>query len=131
MVAAAVFSLTLAFNLWLGGRAVAMSGRLPRPWPSVAELRMPPRLARPARAGIVASLTVGWLGVAGRALSGGLSMMFALQGLALVHVATRGKQGRPAILALTYLFTILSDTSSCRSSRQPACSIRLRPCGTA
>jgi hypothetical protein len=107
MVAAAVFSLTLAFNLWLGGRAVAMSGRLPRPWPPMAELRMPPVSLVLLGAGIVASLTVGWLGVAGRALSGGLSMMFALQGLALVHVATRGKQGRPAILALTYLFTIL------------------------
>jgi FtsH-binding integral membrane protein len=58
-------------------------------------------------AALVASLASGWLGIAGRALAGGISMMFALQGLALVHVATREKQGRPALLALTYLFTIL------------------------
>ncbi|MDN8875491.1 hypothetical protein Q0N10_14200, partial [Staphylococcus aureus] len=36
-----------------------------------------------------------------------LAMMFALQGLGLAHLATRGKQGRPAILALLYLFAIL------------------------
>ncbi len=107
VVAAAVFSLTLALNVWLGAKIVFMSGRLPRPWPEIAELRMPPAALILLGAGFLASLFAGWLGVAGRALAGGLIMMFALQGLALVHLITRGKQGRPALLALTYLFTIL------------------------
>jgi hypothetical protein len=107
MVAAAVFSLTLALNLWLGAKVVAMSGRLPRPWPAIPDTRMPTHALILLSAGILAGLTSGWLGVAGRALAGGLAMMFALQGLALIHIATREKQGRVALLALTYLFTVL------------------------
>ena len=107
MIAAAVFSLTLALNLWLGGKVVAMSGRLPRPWPSIPDTRMPTIALVLLSGGILAGLMSGWLGVSGRAVAGGLSMMFALQGLALVHIATREKQGRVALLALTYLFAIL------------------------
>ena len=107
IVAGAVFSLTLAANLWAAAKVVSLSGRLPRPWSPLPEVRMPLLALAFLGAALVASLASGWLGIAGRALAGGISMMFALQGLALVHVATREKQGRPALLALTYLFTIL------------------------
>ncbi len=107
MVAAAVFSLTLALNLWLGAKVVSMSGRLPRPWPLIPEIRMPVVALALLAAAILAGLTAGWLGVAGRALAGGLSMMFALQGLALIHVGTNGRPGRGAVLALSYLLAIV------------------------
>jgi hypothetical protein len=107
MVAAAVFSLTLAGNLWLGAKVVAMSGRLQRPWSPIPDLRMPQLALALLGVAVLVAFASGWLGIAGRALVGGLAMAFALQGLALVHVATRAKQGRPALLALTYLFTLL------------------------
>ena len=56
---------------------------------------------------ILVATTSGWFGTAGRAFAGAMTTVFALQGLALVHLVTRGKPGRGAILALTYAFSLL------------------------
>ena len=66
-----------------------------------------PRLALGILAAALAlAFLSGWPAIAGRAVAGGLGMAFALQGLALVHAATRGRPGRGAILSLTYVLTV-------------------------
>lgn len=106
-VAGAVFGLTLAVNLWLGAKAVFMSGRLPRPWQPLPEARMPGVALALFVSSLLVATASGWAGIAGRALAGAMTMAFALQGLALVHLATRGRPGRGGILGATYFLTLL------------------------
>lgn len=106
-LASAVFGLVLALNLWLAAKAVAISDRLPRPWPSIAAARMP-RVALLALAGSTgAAFLPGFAGTAGLSLAGGLVIAFALQGLAFLHDVSRGRPGRGALLGFAYLLAIL------------------------
>lgn len=105
-VAGCVFSVALALNLWLAGKVVALSGRLPRPWPRARDARMDVTALGAFAAAILLAFGPGFLGVGGRALAGGLAMMFALQGLGLLHLATRGRSGRTALLTLAYILAI-------------------------
>ena len=106
-MAATVFSLALALNFWAGAKVVSLSGRLPRPWPSLPMARMQPSaLGVFGGAVVLALLAPGFIGVAGGAAAGGLGMMFALQGLALLHLVTRGRPARGALLTLAYLLAI-------------------------
>ena len=106
-VAGAVFTLTLALNLWLGAKAVSMSGRLPRHWSPVPETRMPGVALALLASAILVATTAGWAGIAGRALAGAMTMAFAFQGLALVHFATRGRPGRGGVLGAAYFLTLV------------------------
>ena len=103
---AASFAFVLAINLWLGGKVVAISQRLVRPWPFVPAVAVPRAALAALLGAVLAAFLPGFLGVAGLALTGALSTAFALQGLALVHDATRGKPGRGALLAATYFLAI-------------------------
>ena len=105
-VAAAIFSLALALNLWLGAKAVGLSGRLPRPWPPVPETRMPPAALGAAVVGLALLFVPGFVGVGGMTLLGALTMAFGLQGLALLHHVTRGRRARGPLLTFAYLLTI-------------------------
>lgn len=97
----------LALNLWLAGRAVAASGRLTRPWPALAEARMPlPALGLTVIGLILVFLGQGILGFAGLALTGALGGAWALQCLGGIHTALRGKSARPFVLALIYALMI-------------------------
>jgi hypothetical protein len=106
-IAAGVIFAAFLVDLWLAGRIVQISQRLQVPWPNVArEFRVPRLLALVffAAAGLIflggpaaliASLAASVLGVA-----------FALQGLAVVHVATLGLRFRNNLLFLVYLFMV-------------------------
>lgn len=98
----------LALNLWLAAKAVALSGRLPRPWPSLPATTMP----RDALFGLVVAIIVmvmadGFVGVLAQALFGALMAAFALQGLAAIHALTLGRNGRGFILGLVYALVII------------------------
>lgn len=105
-VAAAVFSLAFALNLWIGARAVALSGRLPCPWSPVPETRMPLGALAAVVVGLLLVFVPGFVGVGGMTLLGALMMAFALQGLALLHHVTRGRKGRGPLLTFAYMLTI-------------------------
>ncbi len=105
-VFAAIFTLALAVNAWLAAKAVALSGRLPRPWSPVADIRMPPHALGVLAVAAAAAFASGWAGIGGRALVGGIGMAFALQGLAFLHAVTRGRPARSAILTLSYMLTL-------------------------
>lgn len=103
----AMLSLILAIDLWLAGRTVGISGRLPRPWPGVPGARMPLAAVGCLAAGIVLALFPGFAGAAGTALVGGLCMVFALQGLALMHFASRNRPARGLMLSVAYVMMII------------------------
>ncbi len=105
---AASFVPMQAGNLWLAARAVSMSGRLPRPWPSIPDLAMPrAALGAFAAAFLLAVAGGGYPGLAGQAVAGALFVAFAFQGLALLHAFTRGRPARGAILGGTYVLLLV------------------------
>ena len=106
-IAAGVIFVAFLVDLWLAGRVVQISQRLQVPWPNVArEFRVPRLLALVffvavgliflrGPVALIASLGASVLGVA-----------FALQGLAVLHVATLGLRFRNNLLFLVYLFLV-------------------------
>ncbi len=104
---AGMLTLILGVNLWLAGKVVAISGRLSRPWPDIAAARMPAAAVAAALVGTFLSQSRGFVGVAGAALAGGLTMAFALQGLALLHFVSRHRPGRGLLLSVAYFLTIV------------------------
>jgi predicted membrane protein DUF2232 len=103
------FTLILSLYLWAAGKIVSLSGRLPRPWPSVPELMMPRMAGLLMIFAFALALIPGFIGVFGFALLGALFMAFALQGLAAIHERTRGKSARGIILTGLYLMVFLSQ----------------------
>lgn len=102
-----MLAVILTLNLWLAAKTVAISGLLARPWPDIASTRMPLAAVAAIVIAFFLSRMDGFPGVTGVALFGGLTMAFSLQGLALVHHVTRGRPGRPAILAIVYGLTLI------------------------
>lgn len=106
--AAVVNFLTMVVCLWLAGRIARISGNLPRPWPS-----LPDDLALPAILGALFAASCGLVflgglpGVISSIFAAVLTGTFALQGLALVHVLTRGSTLRFALLFSLYALIAL------------------------
>ena len=95
----------LSFNLWIAARIAQMSNLLSAPWPDIPSgLRVPRPLAIVLAVALGLSFAGNQLGAAGIIVSGAVGMAFALQGLAVVHALTRGKQGaRLPLLIIVYL----------------------------
>jgi hypothetical protein len=91
------------FNLWLAGAIVRMSGRLQRPWPDIAALRLPPLVAGGFAAAIVGSLTPGIVGLVAGLLATTLLMSYAVLGFAIIHKITEGVNVRGLILTGIYV----------------------------
>jgi hypothetical protein len=102
-IAATAFALVLTLNLWIAAKVVAISQRLPRPWPAIAATRMPGSALLLLGAAVLASFVPGLVGVLALAFVGGLLMAFALQGLALLHHVSRGRPGRTGLLVGAYV----------------------------
>lgn len=103
VVGAVVTALVLVLNLYLAGRIVSASGRLPRPWPDIPSLRLPYWFAVVVAIAAVGSWVLpGYLGhillllfIVGLAVIG-------LAGLACVHDMTRDWSMRGVALGLLY-----------------------------
>jgi hypothetical protein len=107
-LAAASFVLMLVLNIWLAAKTVAISEKLPRPWPVIADTTMPrTTLIAFFVALVAAAVTGGFIGLFAMALTGAFACAFALQGLAALHALTRGRPGRPALLGLAYMLLII------------------------
>jgi hypothetical protein len=100
--AAAFASVTNVLNLWLAGRVVNMSGRLPRPWPDLAELRYPAFAALVFVAALAGSALTDLPGALCRLLAASLLIAYVLVGFAVLHALTRYLQNRFFVLASAY-----------------------------
>jgi hypothetical protein len=110
-LAATVFASVLALNLWIAAKVVAISQRLPRPWPPIPQTRMPASALLLLGGAVAVSFMPGFAGVLALAFAGALLMAFALQGLALLHDVSRGRPGRTGLLASAYiLLALISHT---------------------
>lgn len=103
------FTMFLSIYLWLAAKTVAVSKRLPRPWPSVPELAMPRSVLLVVALAMIVSQLGGFLGAFGYALFGAFLMAFTLQGLAVIHERTRGKTGRGFLLAGLYILLFMTQ----------------------
>jgi hypothetical protein len=98
------YVLLFAANLWLAGRIVQVSNLLVRPWPDIAgELRMPRALAVGFLASLAAFVLAGFTGAIVSCIAAALGTGFALEGLAVTHVLTRGLRFRGTLLAVIYV----------------------------
>lgn len=99
------FVMILTLNLWLAGKAVRLSDRLPRPWPDIPATAMSPRALAALAFFLGLSFAPGLLGAAGMVLAGAFFAAFVLQGLAFVHDTTRQRPSRRFMLGGLYLIT--------------------------
>ena len=106
------FALVLALNLWLAGRAVLISQRLPRPWPRIPATSMPRLAIVLLAAAVVACFLPGLAGAFGMSLAGALAAAFTLQGLAFIHDTSRERPGRAFLLSAVYVFALLVSSIS-------------------
>ncbi len=104
---AAMAALGMLFNLWLAGRVVRKSGRLTAGWPFLPALRLPRLAAALAAAGMLLSFLGGYAGLAGSLLIEAMAIAFALQGFAVLHFVTQGRNGRGFMLFLAWFTTIV------------------------
>jgi hypothetical protein len=100
--AAVAATVTNTVNLWLAGRVVKFSGRLARPWPVLAEMRLPRATGAALAAAIVLSMAGGLLGIIAGVVSSTLLMAFGFLGFAVLHAITRGMQARGLLLGAAY-----------------------------
>lgn len=107
-VSAGLSVLASVVLLYGAARIVAASGRLPRPWGGLAQIRLP-RILVPALAlaVVLGLLLSGFLALGVRSLAASLLMAFCLQGLAVIHALTVGVAGRGGILTGVYLTFVL------------------------
>jgi hypothetical protein len=106
--AAAILSTLInMIDLWLAGRIVRLSGRLTRPWPDLAETRLPP-IAAVLLAGAVAACFLPDLpGLIGGLFVSTLMVAYAAVGLATLHSISRGMKSRSLLLSGTYTALII------------------------
>jgi hypothetical protein len=95
------------FNLWMAGLIVHASGRALRPWPDLHALELPNALVPIFAAALLASFVPGLPGLVATGFAGALLFAFVLQGLAVIHVYSRGVPFRALLLAAVYLGILL------------------------
>jgi hypothetical protein len=100
--AAVVALLTNVINLWLAGRIVKFSGRLTRPWPQLAAMRLPRELALALAVTVALSFAGGLLGIVAGVVSASLLMAYGILGFAVLHAVTSGITARGFLLGATY-----------------------------
>ncbi len=104
----AVIWLTITlFNLWMAGLIVDASGRALRPWPDLHALELPNAFVLIFAVALVASFLPGLAGLLATGLAGALLFAYVLQGLAMIHVYSRGVPLRALLLAAVYLGILL------------------------
>jgi len=98
---------TTILNLWLAGRITLASGRLVRPWPDLAQFKMPAGATFVLLIAIGLTFTGGITGLLAASFAAPFTLAFALVGLGLVHVLTRGSPWRTFILTALYTAAVL------------------------
>jgi hypothetical protein len=104
----AIIWLTITlFNLWMAGLIVETSGRALRPWPDLHALELPNALVLVFAGALAASFLPGLPGLLATGLAGALLFAYVLQGLAVIHVYSRGVPLRGLLLTAVYLGILL------------------------
>ncbi len=100
--AAVIAVLTNVINLWLAARVVKFSGRLTRPWPELAAMRLPREAAMALAVAVILSFVGGIIGIIAGVAAAGLLMAYSILGFAVLHAVTRGMNARGFVLGAVY-----------------------------
>jgi Predicted membrane protein (DUF2232) len=104
----AVIWLTITlFNLWIAALIVDASGRALRPWPDLRGFELPNALVPIFAGALAASFLPGLPGLLATGLAGALLFAYVLQGLAVIHLYSRGLPFRAVLLTAVYLGILL------------------------
>jgi len=102
--AAAIGWLSVAlFDLWIAGLIVNASGRALRPWPDLNALELPNGFLLILAPALLACFLPGLTGLLAIAFAAALLFAYMLEGLAVIHVYSRGASFRPFLLTAVYL----------------------------
>jgi len=89
-ITAVIATITLAFNLWLAGHIVKLSGRLKRPWPDLSTMSFPPVVAALLPIAGAGALIPDVAGMISILFAATLTIAFTILGFAVLHAVTRG-----------------------------------------
>lgn len=105
--AAVIATVTSMINLWLAGRVVSFSGRLPRPWPDIPAMTFPRLSAAVLAVTVALSFTAGIVALAASIAAASLIMAYGVLGFAVLHTVTRGQTSRPVLIGGIYASVIV------------------------
>jgi hypothetical protein len=94
-------------DLWLAARILRISGRLKRPWPDLAAMRLPATTPLALAAALAASFASGVPGFVAALVAGSLLFAYAVIGFAVMHDITRHLHGRAVMLIGMYTTVIV------------------------
>jgi hypothetical protein len=94
-------------DLWLAARILSISGRLKRPWPDLAALRLPNATPLALAAALAGSFISGVPGFVAALFAGSLLFAYAVIGFAVMHDITRHLNGRAVMLIGMYATVIV------------------------
>jgi hypothetical protein len=100
---AAAATVINAFTLWLAGRIVQVSGRLSRPWPDLPDMRLPPLVPVLFAIFVACAWLPEFMGLIAATLATSLAIVYAIVGLAVLHMVTRNTPNRMLILIAVYV----------------------------
>jgi uncharacterized protein YybS (DUF2232 family) len=93
----------MLLNLWLAGLIVEASGRALRPWPDLHSLEVPNVFVAVFAGALIVSFVPGVIGLLATGLASAMLFAYMLQGLAVIHVYSRGVPLRWLLLVVVYL----------------------------
>jgi hypothetical protein len=111
MAVAIVIMLALAFNLWLAAKITATSGRLPRPWPDLKSVDLPPMTLAALSVAVAFCFTGGLVAILAQVVTAALMMAYALIGLAVLHTLTLALKSRALWLGCSYTIMVVFSWS--------------------
>jgi len=101
-VSSVSWALALLFNLWASGRILRLSDRLPRSWPNLHLVTVPPRLHFALVAAVALSFVGGVVGFSAVIVAACLAMVYFFVGLSVIHFLLVGQNIRPFVLGVVY-----------------------------
>jgi hypothetical protein len=102
VAAASVAMATLTLNLWLAGKITKTSGRLPRPWPALNMIELPPMTLAALSLAIALCFTGGLVALMSQIVTAALVMSYAFTGFAVLHTLTQATAMRGLWLGGAY-----------------------------
>jgi hypothetical protein len=107
LAAATMAMTTLTLNLWLAGKIAATSHRLPRPWPDLKSIALPPIALAVLGVAIALGFSGGLIAIVGRVTATALMMAYTLVGFAALHTLTLTLKNRAFWLGSVYAVVVL------------------------
>jgi hypothetical protein len=105
--AAGVAMLTLTLNLWLAAKVTVTSGRLPRPWPDLKSVILPPMTLAVLCTAIAFCFSGGLAAIGARIVTSALLLAYALVGFAVLHTLSLALKNRAFWLGSVYAIALI------------------------